>query len=149
MGRPEYDVLIVGAGITGTALAHALPTLPRPLHIALERFLSKPGHIVGELLQPSGIIQLKQLGIEPCLDNIGAIPVYRYCVAENGKSVRIPYPGRHEGRSFHHGRFVMALRDAVRRAENVDIIEATATKLIKCESSRRVIGVRAASRRGT
>jgi squalene monooxygenase len=31
-----------------------------------------------------------------------------------GKTVEIPYPGGHEGRSFHHGRLIMNLRCACR-----------------------------------
>ena len=47
------DVIIVGAGIVGSALAHALLTLPKPLQIGLvERSLSEPDRIIGELLQP-------------------------------------------------------------------------------------------------
>ncbi|KIL56170.1 hypothetical protein M378DRAFT_172928 [Amanita muscaria Koide BX008] len=63
----HYDVLIVGAGIAGSALAHALSTLHRPtgaqLCIALlERSLAEPNRIVGELLQPGGVMALRQLG---------------------------------------------------------------------------------------
>ena len=144
MPSPHYDVLIVGAGIAGCALAHALSTLPRskPLRIALlERSLSQPDRIVGELLQPGGVLALRKLGIESCVDGIDAIPVHGYCVVESGKSVQIPYPGVHEGRSFHHGRFIMKLREAAGRAKGVDMVEASVTELI--ERERRVVGVRA------
>jgi squalene monooxygenase len=144
MSNSHYDVLIVGAGIAGCALAHALSTVPRskPFRIALlERSLSEPDRIVGELLQPGGVLALRKLGIESCVDGIDAIPVHGYCVVESGRSVQIPYPGTHEGRSFHHGRFVMKLREAAGSARGVDVIEASATELI--ERERRVIGVRA------
>ena len=74
-------MVIVGAGIAGCALAHALSTLPRskPFRIGLvERSLSEPDRIVGELLQPGGVIALKPLGIEPCLEGTNAIPVKGY-----------------------------------------------------------------------
>lgn len=152
MWRTDYDVLIVGAGIAGSALAHALSTLPRskPLRIGLlERSLAEPDRIVGELLQPGGVIALKRLGMEACLEGIDAIPVKGYCVVENGQSVRIPYPGEHEGRSFHHGRFIMALRAAAKRAAGVEVIEATVTELIECEfTPKKVIGVRATRKDG-
>jgi squalene monooxygenase len=147
----NYDVLIVGAGIAGSALAYALSTLPRskPLRIALlERSLAEPDRIVGELLQPGGVLALRQLGIESCLDGIDAIPVRGYCVVENGKSVHIPYPGGHEGRSFHHGRFIMALRAAARRAQGVDVIEATVTDLVESAGTGKVVGVRATTKDG-
>ncbi|KAF8075287.1 squalene epoxidase-domain-containing protein [Lyophyllum atratum] len=147
MPKADYDVLIVGAGIAGSSLAHALSTLPqsKPLRIALlERSLAEPDRIVGELLQPGGVIALKKLGLQACLEGIDAIPVRGYCVVEDGKSVHIPYPGDHEGRSFHHGRFIMTLRAAAKRAKGVDVIEAAVTDLIEDEKTGRVIGVRAA-----
>ncbi|KDQ26354.1 hypothetical protein PLEOSDRAFT_1093653 [Pleurotus ostreatus PC15] len=144
MPQIQYDVVIVGAGIAGSALAHALSTIPRqkPLRIALlERSLAEPDRIVGELLQPGGVLALKSLGLESCLEGIDAIPVHGYCVFENGKSVRIPYPDGHEGRSFHHGGFVMTLRAAAKRASGVDVLEATVTELV--EDGNKVVGVRA------
>ncbi|KAF7340058.1 SE domain-containing protein [Mycena venus] len=145
----RYDVLIVGAGVAGSALAHALATAPRPapLRIAvLERSLEEPDRIVGELLQPGGVNALKSLGLESVVENIDAARCEGYCVVDAGagKMVEIPYPGKHEGRSFHHGRLIMNLRAAARRAPGVDLIEATVTDLIEDNSSKRkVIGVRA------
>ena len=150
MRKNGYDVIIAGAGIAGSSLAHSLSTLsrPKPLKIALfECSLVEPDRIVGELLQPGGVVALKQLGLESCLDGINAIPVKGYCVFENGKAVHVPYPGDHEGRSFYHGRFVMNLRAVAKRAAGVDVIEATVTDLVECESTRRITGVRA-SRKG-
>ena len=149
MSKAHYDVLVVGAGIAGSSLAYALaticsPTRARPLRIALlERSLAEPDRIVGELLQPGGVLALQELGIQSCLENIGAVPAYGYCVAEGERSVQIPYPSGFEGRSFHHGRFVMALRDKAMHAPGVDVVEATVTDLVECELTRRVIGVRA------
>ncbi|KAJ7693584.1 squalene monooxygenase [Mycena rosella] len=145
----SFDVLIVGAGVAGSALAHGLATAPRktPLRIAvLERSLDEPDRIVGELMQPGGVNALKQLGLEAVLENIDAAKVKGYCVCDTsaGKTVEIPYPGGHEGRSFHHGRLIMNLRAAARRAPGVHVIEGTVTDLIEDSSSaRKVIGVRA------
>jgi squalene monooxygenase len=149
MSSTAYDVVIVGAGIAGSALAHALATItsasrPIPLRIALlERSLAEPDRIVGELLQPGGVRALKMLGMEECLEGIDAIPVHGYCVYQAGQSVHIPYPAGHQGRSFHHGRFIMRLREKARHAPSVDVIEATATDLLECELTRRIIGVKA------
>ncbi|KAF8590010.1 squalene epoxidase [Ramaria rubella] len=145
----NYDVLIVGAGVAGSALAHALSfssPIPknRALKIALlERSLTQPDRIVGELLQPGGVSALTSLGLGSCVDNIGAIPVYGYCIVYKGQTVQIPYPGGHEGRSFHHGRFIQALREKSKQAEGVDVIEATVTELVECPLTDRVLGVRA------
>jgi squalene monooxygenase len=146
----HYDVLIVGAGVAGSSLAYSLSThfrRSKPLRVAvLERSLSEPDRIVGELLQPSGVLALRKLGMESCLENIGAVPAYGYCVVDSDRSVRIPYPHGHEGRSFHHGRFIMALREKARQSPGVDMLEATVTELIECNLTRRVIGVRASGK---
>ncbi|KAH8104294.1 squalene epoxidase [Phellopilus nigrolimitatus] len=149
-----YDVVIVGAGIAGCALAHGLATITsrarsKPLRIALlERSLAEPDRIVGELLQPGGCAALRKLGMEDCLQNIGAVPVYGYCVLNDGKQVHIPYPDGHEGRSFHHGRFIMALREKAKSAPGVEVIEATVSELVVANGSNRVHGVRA-TRKGS
>jgi squalene monooxygenase len=48
---------------------------------------------------------------------------------------------RPEGRSFHHGKFVMKLRDAAKREEGIQVVQTTVKSLIKCEKSEQVIGV--------
>ncbi|KAI5120444.1 hypothetical protein M0805_009906 [Coniferiporia weirii] len=144
-----YDVIIVGAGIAGCALAHGLATITsasrsKPLRIALlERSLAEPDRIVGELLQPGGCAALRKLGMGDCLDNIGAVPVHGYCVINDGKQVHIPYPDGLEGRSFHHGHFIQALRKKATRAPGVEAIEATVGGLITADGTNRVHGVRA------
>lgn len=154
MESNHYDVLIVGAGIAGTALAHALSTITSNIKgerlriCLLERSLAEPDRIVGELLQPGGVMALNKLGMASCLENIDAVPVRGYCVVESGETVRIPYPGTHEGRSFHHGRFIQALRAKAKQAEGVEVIEASASDLIECAFTRRTIGVRA-TRKGS
>lgn len=57
-----YDIAIIGAGIAGTALAHALGSQGRSV-LLLERDLSEPDRIVGELLQPGGVMALETLGL--------------------------------------------------------------------------------------
>lgn len=59
----EYDLIIVGAGIAGCAAARAFGSDGRRV-LLLERDLSEPDRIVGELLQPGGVNALKQLGLE-------------------------------------------------------------------------------------
>lgn len=58
--------------------------------------------------------------IADCLDGIDAIKVFGYECIYHGERVNIPYPkgpeGKApEGRSFHHGKFIMKLREAARR----------------------------------
>ena len=147
MSSNHYDVVVVGAGVAGCALAQALSSLkrPAPLRICLlERSLAEPDRVVGELLQPGGVAALRKLGMESCLEGIDAIPVRGYCVVLDGKPVHIPYPEGYEGRSFHHGRFIQSLRKKAMAAPGVETVEATVSELVECPISGRILGVKAA-----
>ncbi|KAG8525803.1 uncharacterized protein KY384_000563 [Bacidia gigantensis] len=154
----ESDMLIVGAGILGTALAI---TFARPPHnrsvTLLEKSLKQPDRIVGELLQPGGVSALKRLGLEECLEGIDSIRVKGYEVIYYGEGVEIPYPenagrtvtekdskanaGRPEGRSFHHGRVIQRLREAASQEPNISVVESTATEAIKDDYTGQILGV--------
>ncbi len=146
MWSTSYDIIIVGAGVVGSSLAHALASTKRakPLRICLlERSLAEPDRIVGELLQPGGVALLKNIGLGDCTEGIDAVPVKGYCVVFDGQPVHIPYPNKREGRSFHHGRFIQALREKAKKAPGVEVVEATVSELIECSTSGRILGVRA------
>lgn len=80
---------------------------------------------MGELLQPGGVHALEKLGLVHCLDGIDAIAVRGYGVFadDNERQVHLPYPMKPQvgkeateqewGKSFHHGRFIMQLRQSV------------------------------------
>ena len=144
----DADVVIVGAGIAGCAMAVALGRAGRSV-LLLERSLKEPDRIVGELLQPGGVRALEKLGLSECLEEIDAIPVYGYEIIYYGQPVEIPYPAnkvdqkgpKPQGRSFHHGRFVQKLRVAAMRAPNVTVVETTVTSLIKNGWTGQVLGV--------
>jgi len=63
VGEETTDVIIVGCGIAGPALSVGFAKQGRSV-LVLERDLSEPDRIVGELLQPGGVQALKQLGME-------------------------------------------------------------------------------------
>lgn len=149
----EADVVIVGAGILGSALAVAFGNQGRSV-ILLERSLKEPDRIVGELLQPGGVSALEQLGLRDCLEDIDAIPVKGYEVIYYGEEVEIPYPNapsanrssptppsKPQGRSFHHGRFVSRLRAAAMAHSNVTIFETDVTTTIQSTHNPQVLGV--------
>ena len=140
------DVVIIGAGILGSALATTLARAGRSV-LLLEKSLKEPDRIVGELLQPGGVSALEELKLRDCLDDIDAVVVEGYEVTYYGERVHIPYAARPktaprpQGRSFHHGRFVRRLRAAVAAEPNVSLVETTATRLVRCELTGRVLGV--------
>lgn len=65
----EADVVIVGAGIIGCAIAATMGRQGRSV-LLLEKSLKEPDRIVGELLQPGGVSALKKLGLQ------GGAPIF-------------------------------------------------------------------------
>ena len=60
--KSEADVIVVGSGVLGSALAAVLARDGRRV-IVVERDLKEPDRIVGELLQPGGCQALNMLGL--------------------------------------------------------------------------------------
>lgn len=158
--NPKLDIVVVGAGIVGSALAYSLGKSGRKVAL-LERDFDEPDRIVGELLQPGGVRALDKMGIVDTLENIDAVPVEGYHVFYGTRSVPIPYPqeksdeaargvisksGKVEGRSFHHGMFVQSLRNKALNQPNVTPYEATVRDLIK-DKVGKVVGVSATWKR--
>ena len=54
---------MIGSGILGSAIGAVLSRDGRKVTI-IERDLSEPDRIVGEVLQPGGVLALKKLGLE-------------------------------------------------------------------------------------
>ncbi|KAI1007096.1 putative squalene monooxygenase [Podosphaera aphanis] len=152
------DVIVVGAGIFGCAIAYALANQGRSV-LLLEKSLKEPDRIVGELLQPGGVSALEKLGLVDCLEGIDAIPVHGYQVIYYGTGVQIKYPtvstenagtydytnekgGRPEGKAFHHGRFISQLRKACSRLQNITVVETEVTETITNSENGQVIGVK-------
>ena len=63
----DCDVAIVGAGVAGSAAAHAFAKTGRRV-VVIERDMSEPNRIVGELMQPGGVHQLEQLDLEHAME---------------------------------------------------------------------------------
>ncbi|RZC15057.1 Squalene monooxygenase isoform C [Glycine soja] len=115
------DIIIVGAGVAGSVLAHTLGKMV-VLHLhsifasnlkllvvsmnkqfdldledgrrvlVIERDLSEQDRIVGELLQPEGYLKLIELGLEDCVEKIDAQQVFGYALFKDGKHTRLSYP---------------------------------------------------------
>ena len=58
----DCDVVIVGCGVGGAALATALARQGRRVTV-IERSMAEPDRIVGELMQPGGVKALRTLGL--------------------------------------------------------------------------------------
>lgn len=131
----DNDVLIVGAAVAGSALAHTLAKDVLRVHV-IESDLRQPDRIVGELLQPGGYLKLVELGLEDTVNNIDAQKVFGYTLFKDGRKTKLPYPleifhSDVSGRSFHNGCFVQRLREKASSLPNVKLEQGTATSLIE------------------
>ncbi|KAF7830505.1 squalene monooxygenase-like [Senna tora] len=134
-GDVDVDVIIVGAGVAGSALAHTLGKDGRRVHV-IERDLTEPDRIVGELLQPGGYLKLIELGMEDCVQEIDAQQVFGYALFKDGKNTRLSYPLEKfhsdvSGRSFHNGRFIQRMREKAASLPNVRMEQGTVTSLLE------------------
>ena len=140
----EFDIIVVGAGIAGCAVAYSLGMDGYSV-LLIERDLKEPDRIVGELLQPGGIEALHKLGMQDCLENIDGITNLGYAVIKDtGESVVLPYPKGNfdKGIGFHHGKFIQRLRRKAMSCQKVTVLEGTVIELLQCEMSERYLGVR-------
>ncbi|XP_054800589.1 squalene monooxygenase SE2-like isoform X3 [Prosopis cineraria] len=131
----DAEIIIVGAGVAGAALAYTLGKDGRKVHV-IERDLSEPDRIVGELLQPGGYLKLIELGLEDCVEKIDAQRVYGYALYKDGQNTKLTYPLEKfdtdvSGRSFHNGRFVQRMREKAAFFPSVKLEQGTVTSLIE------------------
>ncbi|XP_024979057.1 squalene monooxygenase-like [Cynara cardunculus var. scolymus] len=138
-GGNTADVIIVGAGVAGAALAYTLAKDGRRVHV-LERDLAEPDRIVGEVLHPGGYMKLMELGLEDCVEGIEAQRVSGYAFYLNGKTIRLDYPlGKFDsnvsGKSFHNGRFIQRMRSKASFLPNVKLEQGTVTSLLKTQGT--------------
>ncbi|KAG2694502.1 hypothetical protein I3760_08G147800 [Carya illinoinensis] len=129
------DVIIVGAAVAGAALAYTLGKDGRRVHV-IERDLTEPDRIVGELLQPGGYLKLIELGLEDCVEEIDAQQVVGYALFKDGKNTRLSYPMEKfhsdvAGRSFHNERFIERMREKAATLPNVQLEKGTVTSLLE------------------
>ncbi|XP_023546518.1 squalene monooxygenase-like isoform X1 [Cucurbita pepo subsp. pepo] len=146
----DADVIIVGAGVAGSALAHTLGKDGRLVHV-IERDLTEPDRIVGELLQPGGYLKLIELGLQDCVEEIDAQKVYGYALFKDGKNTQLSYPLEKfqsdvSGRSFHNGRFIQRMREKAASLPNVRLEQGTVTSLL--EEKGTIKGVQYKSKNG-
>ena len=94
MEGDAYDVVVVGAGVAGSALAFALGSDGRRV-ACIERDLSEPNRIVGELLQPGGFLRLKQLGLEQAVEGIDSQRISGYAIFMQESPAVVEYPVKH------------------------------------------------------
>lgn len=139
----QTQVCIVGGGLTGASLAAFLGKQQIPV-VIIEKEWNEVDRIVGELLQPGGVQQLKNMGIEQVLEGIDAQPVYGYSIFRKGKSIQVAYPLGDDfspGMGFRNGKFVQNIRALLYDLPSVTRIHGNVTELVY-ENERKISGVK-------
>lgn len=143
--QSDPEVIIVGSGVLGSALAAVLARDGRTVTV-IEKDLKEPDRILGELLQPGGYNALKDLDLEEAVDEIESHAINGYIIhdMDSQSKIEIPFPSTahgqvQSGRAFHHGRFIMGLRRAAMAEPNTKFIEGTAVQLL--EEDDCVVGI--------
>lgn len=140
------DVLIVGLGCAGAPLATVLARRGYRVKV-IEKDMSEPHRIVGELLQPAGVNELKSLDLTgdnlpiDCLKEIDSQQITGYSIIMND-TLRLAYPPHEFGRAFHNGRFLTRLRTQTKAESNCQIVQGQVTDLVFDPLSNRCTGVK-------
>uniref|UniRef100_A0A7S1KSW8 Squalene monooxygenase n=1 Tax=Percolomonas cosmopolitus TaxID=63605 RepID=A0A7S1KSW8_9EUKA len=135
--QKDYDLIIVGAGVIGSALAGVIAEKDPSRRICvIERDLSQPDRIIGELLQPGGLAMLDKLNLQHCSEGIDASVVKGYGVFLKGEQLNMHYPenetgDRPTGRGMHYGRFVTKLRENMKQYPQVHVVQGSVKKLLE------------------
>jgi len=129
----KYDICIVGAGVAGSALASYLSNQGLTIAI-IDQNWEEPDEIIGELLQPSGALKLREMGLADFSEGFDAQPIKGYGLYLNGDSFNIPYSDQKDndktGYGFRYGRFVQKLRSYLKDKDHIHLINGKVIDLI-------------------
>jgi len=136
----QYDIIVVGAGVAGGVFAASQDENRKIL--VIERTLSEQERIVGELMQPDGLIALQKLGLSHLTENIDGKAVTGYKLIKGNESFQIEYSeiGQNlEGLGLRNGKFLLNIQNELRKKPNVTLVEGNVTDLV--EENNKVKGV--------
>ncbi|MEX1003606.1 MAG: FAD-dependent monooxygenase [Crocinitomicaceae bacterium] len=141
MKASEFDMIVIGAGVAGGVFAASQGADKKIL--VIERDLTEPDRIIGELMQPGGIEALKTLNLVHLLDGIDAQVVEGYKLINGKESFTIAYRSVSEniqGMGLRNGKFLTNIREALKKQPNVTLSKGNVTDLI--EENGVITGVR-------
>ena len=135
----DADICIIGAGVAGAALACSLANQKLKV-IIVEKDWREQDRIVGELMQPDGVEQLKAMQLEHLLDGYDAQRITGYTIMKDDTPLHIAYPEGKYGLGLTNGKFVQKMRDELTKGNNIKRIEAEAQTFIH-EKGNRIAGI--------
>ncbi|MBD3639148.1 MAG: FAD-dependent monooxygenase [Crocinitomicaceae bacterium] len=132
MKTSEYDIIVIGAGVAGGVFAASQPEDKKIL--VIERDLTEPDRIIGELMQPGGIKALEQMKLGHLTDGIDAKPVDGYKLIMGEDSFTIHYKDVEEGIQgvgLRNGKFLTNIRQELEKRPNINLIQGNVTEIIQ------------------
>lgn len=141
MKQPEFDIIVIGAGVAGGVFAASQSKDKRIL--VVERDLTEQERIVGELMQPGGVEALKKLNLAHLIEGIDAQEVLGYQIIHQNKSFAIDYNEVQTGvtgMGLRNGKFLSTIRKELNQLENVTLIQGNVIDLIEKDGS--IVGIK-------
>ena len=141
MKKSDFDIIVIGAGVAGGVYAASQPKDKNIL--VLERDLTEPDRIIGELMQPGGVNALKELNLSHLLDGIDAQEVNGYKLIKGQEDFTIHYKDVEAGIAgvgLRNGKFLTNIRKDLEARENVTLLQGNVTELI--EENDTIVGVK-------
>ena len=135
----SYDICVVGAGVAGAAMAAYMADHGFRV-VVVEKDMHEQDRIVGELMQPGGVNQLREMRLEYVLDGYDVQPITGYALFMNGHHFTIEYPGGETGRGLRNGKLLGQMRAYLLSHACVTVIEGTVVNLV--ENENKITGIR-------
>ena len=132
MKKSEFDIIVVGAGVAGGVYAASQSKDKKIL--VIERDLTEPDRIIGELMQPGGVQSLEQMGLKHLLDGIDAQQVDGYQLIKGDQNFNIFYKEIEQGISgvgLRNGKFLTNIREEIKSRDNITVFEGNVVELIE------------------
>lgn len=134
----DYDICIVGAGVAGASMAAYLGNKGFNV-VVVEKDMREQDRIVGELMQPGGVTQLREMGLGHVLDGYDAQEITGYALFMRDQHFSIEYPEAQTGRGLRNGKLLQQMRAGLLSHSHIDVIEGTAVSLL--ENPDKITGV--------
>jgi 2-polyprenyl-6-methoxyphenol hydroxylase-like FAD-dependent oxidoreductase len=147
VGARAADVIIVGAGVTGCAMAAALADGQRQILVLEARKGHKP-RFAGELIHPTGAQVLDDLGFLPTLRQLGGVDVDGFAVVRQASRppTRLPYReipnARSTGFAMEHRELAEGMRRVVQGLPGVQVRFGHKVEEVLRAADGRACGVR-------
>lgn len=143
----SIDIIVVGAGVAGCAAAAALADGRRRV-LLLEARQGLKQRLAGELLHPTGVQVLDELGFMPHLRAAGGVDVEGFAVCRDRAAapVRLPYreiaDSRSCGFAIEHLVLVETMRRVVAGRPGIELRRGQQVEALVHDRTGRVCGVR-------